>query len=133
MEVAAAAIRRKGALQCLGAVAESTDNWITRSGEFGRSACKTYASLIKERDTIAGDQRFLHIVRDDQCRKIEPALIFGDSSKNSIAAQRITAGGRFVKENEFGAGNDRTRQGEALLHATGKLARIVIRMIIDLQ
>ena len=72
-------------------------------------------------------------MRHNQRRKIELALVFGDHGKNGIASQRIKAGGRLIEEDEFRTGNDRTRQGEAFLHAAGKLAGVAIAMIINLQ
>ena len=123
----------KRAAKCIGTVAETAHNGEGGSGEFGRSAFKAYPALVKERDTVTGHQRLDHIMSHYERRKTELALVLGDHGENGVAAQRVKAGGRFVEQYEFRTGNERTGKRETLLHAAGKLAGIVIAMIMNFK
>jgi hypothetical protein len=123
----------KGVAKFVGAVAETTHNRVGGSGEFGGSASKAYPALVKQRNTVAGDQRLDHVMGHDERRKAKLPLILGDHCKNGVSAQRIKAGGRFVEKYEFRTGNDRAGKRETLLRAAGKLAGVAIAMIIDFK
>jgi hypothetical protein len=123
----------KGVAKFVGAVAETAHNRVGGSGEFGGSPSKAYPALVKQRDTVAGDQRLDHVMGHDERRKSELPLVFGDHGKNGVAAQRIEAGGRLVEKHEFRTGNDRSGKRETLLHAAGKLAGVTISMIINFK
>ena len=133
MNVLPATDSSKGAAKHISTVAESAYNGVGGSGEFGGRSFKAYPALVKQRDAVAGDERLDDVMGHDERRKAELALVFGDHGKYGVAAQRIKAGGRFVKKYEFRTGNDRAGKREAFLHAAGKLAGVMIAMLINFK
>ncbi len=99
-----------------------------------RPGClRNRCALVEQRHMVAGDHRLGHVVSDDQGSEADLALVSGDHGKNRVASQRVEAGGGFVEKDELRARDDRTGQGETLLHASGKLAWVTGRSFLDLE
>ena len=91
---------------------------------------REHPSLLDQRYTVA-TVGFVHVGRGDDDR--EPRGLQVVQQVPELAARDgVDAGGRFVKEQEFGPMHERAREGELLLHAARELPRATVLEWLDL-
>ena len=79
----------EGLAKGLHAVAKKRDPGLAGCGERGRRALKGNAALVEKGNVIADRKSLRHIMRDDEGREAEAALVFGDHGEDGIPAERV--------------------------------------------
>lgn len=133
MNVFSPANSRKRPAKCIGTVAKSANNRVGGGRKLGGGAFKAHATFVKQRHTIARNKRLGNVMSDNDCCKAKLPLILRNHSEDGISPQRVQTGRRFIEQHQFRAGNNRTRQSQALLHSAGKLTGIAIAMHIEFE
>lgn len=80
---------------------------------------------MAEYETTIGAVREIKIVRDEQKRGVLLAANIDDELHNRFARAFVEISRRFIRENQRRAIDERTRDGDALAFAAGKLGRQV--------
>ena len=86
----------------------------------------TMRPALHDGDAVAELQRLVEVVADEDDGLVELLLEIEKLVLELVADQRIERRERLVHEQDVGVGGEGARQADALLHAAGKLVRVLV-------
>src|ERR1700733_14191431 len=103
---------------------------IQKLGWFGQHF---QSATMQQSDFGAETQGFAYVVRDEDGRFLEAIAEFEKLVLQLDARYRIERAERFIEQQEFRFGRERSRHADALALTTGKLTRIALEELRRLQ